>query len=214
LLDDTFGGEPPLHAIPLFREFSAQAIEAVRRMIARRFNTTPARGVGRYFDALGAIVLGMAGARYEGEVAFRWNMIADDAERGLYPIVIHDGAAPWQIDPRPMVKAAVDDLLAGRSASTISARFHNTLAAATAEVVRAALVSRGEMPVVLSGGCFQNARLAESVKCAIRPSAVVVMNRDVPAGDGGISLGQAFIADARLRAGVTVSVDEEELVCV
>jgi hydrogenase maturation protein HypF len=213
LLDDTFDGAPPLHAIPLFREFSAPAMEAVRRMIARSFNTTPARGVGRYFDALGAIVLGMADARYEGEVAFRWNMIADDAERGRYPIVIHEGTSPWEIDPRPMVKAAVDDLLAGRSAATISARFHNTLAAATAEVARAALISRGDMPVVLSGGCFQNVRLAESVIDALRPSARVVMNRDVPAGDGGIALGQAFIADARLRAGVTATVVEEELVC-
>jgi len=214
LLDDVYDGAPPLHAIPLFREFSAPAIEAVRRMIARRFNTTPARGVGRYFDALGAIVLGMADARYEGEVAFRWNMIADDAERGRYPIVIHQGAAPWEIDPRPMVKAAVDDLLAGRSAAMISARFHNTLAAATAEVARAAIISKGEMPVVLSGGCFQNARLAESVIDALRPSARVVVNRDVPAGDGGIALGQAFIADARLRAGIAESVVlEEELVC-
>jgi hydrogenase maturation protein HypF len=214
LLDDTFGGEPPLHAIPLFREFSAPAIDAVRRMIARRFNTTPARGVGRYFDALGAIVLGMPDSRYEGEVAFRWNMIADGAERGRYPIVIHDGTAPWEIDPRPMVKAAVDDLIAGRSAVTISARFHNTLAAATAEVARAAIVSKGDMPVVLSGGCFQNARLAESVIDALRPSARVVMNRDVPAGDGGIALGQAFIADARLRAGITaITIEQEEVVC-
>src|SRR3954452_6474988 len=213
LLDDTFDGVPPLHAIPLFREFSAAAIEAVRRMIARRFNTTPARGIGRYFDALGAMILGIGDARYEGEVAFRWNMIAADAERGLYPIVIHDGASPWEIDPRPMVKPAVDDLLAGRSAATISARFHNTLAAATAEVTRAALVSRGGMPVVLSGGCFQNARLAESVIGALRPSARVVMNREVPAGDGGIALGQVFIANALLRAGVVESVVEEDLVC-
>ena len=213
MLDDVFDGAPPLPAIPLFRELSAPAVDAVRRMIARRFNTTPARGIGRYFDALGAIVLGLPEARYEGEVAFRWNMIADEAERGRYPIVIHDGIAPWEIDPRPMVKAAVDDLLAGRSAATISARFHNTLAAATAEVARAALTSRGEMPVVLSGGCFQNARLAESVINALRSSAQVVMNRAVPCGDGGIALGQAFIADARLRAGSAADVREEEVVC-
>ena len=216
LLDDTFGGEPPLHAMPLFREVPVHAIEAVRRMIQRGFNTTPAHGIGRYFDALGALVLGLADAHYEGEVALRWNMIADDAERGLYPVVIRDGKTPWEIDPRPMVKAAVDDLLAGRSAATISARFHNTIAAATADVARAALVSRGPMPVVLSGGCFQNARLAESVIDALRPAARVVMSREVPAGDGGIALGQAFVADARLRAGFPATLDtvnREDAVC-
>jgi hydrogenase maturation protein HypF len=178
----------------------AQAIATVRRMIQRGFNTTPARGVGRYFDGFGALVLGLDHAQYEGEVAFRWNMVADPAERGRYPVVIRDGIAPWEIDPLPMVRAAVADLVAGRSASTISARFHNTIAAATVEVVSAALVDRGAMPVVLSGGCFQNARLAESVIDGIRPTARVSMNREVPAGDGGIALGQAFIANARLRA--------------
>jgi hydrogenase maturation protein HypF len=213
LLDDTYGGDAPLASLPLFREISLQMVTQVRLMIDRNLNTTPARGVGRLFDAFGAIVLGLTDAHYEGEVAFRWNMVADDAERGRYPVVIHDGIRPWQIDPRPMVKAAVNDLLAGRSAATISARFHNTLAAATAEVARAGLISRGRMPVVLSGGCFQNKRLAESIIDTLRPSVRVVMNRNVPAGDGGIALGQAFIADARLRAEMSVSVDEEELVC-
>jgi hydrogenase maturation protein HypF len=201
VLDDTFDGEPPLDAIPLFCDLPPRAIEAVRRMISRGFNTTPARGVGRYFDAVGALVLNMPEARYEGHVAFEWNLIAGEAERGRYPIVIRDGASPWEIDPRTIVRGVVEDLLEGRSAATISARFHNTLAAATIEIARAALAARGDMPVVLSGGCFQNARLAESIIDALRPHARVLMNRSVPPGDGGIALGQAFVADARLECG-------------
>ncbi|MFL6248516.1 MAG: carbamoyltransferase HypF, partial [Thermoanaerobaculia bacterium] len=211
LLDDAFEGEPPLHMFPLFRALPANDIEAVRRMIARNFNTTPARGVGRLFDAIGALVLGMPIARYEGEVAFLWNMVAADEEHGRYPIVVRDGIALWEIDPRPIVRGVVDDLFSRCSAATISARFHNTLAAATVEIARAALSTHGDMPVVLSGGCFQNARLAESIIDALEPTAQVFMNRNVPSGDGGIALGQAFIADARLRAGVA---QEELLACV
>jgi hydrogenase maturation protein HypF len=66
---------------------------------------------------------------------------------------------------------------------------------------------------VLSGGCFQNARLAESVIGALRPSSRVVMNREVPSGDGGIALGQAFIANARLRADAAAVLEQEEVVC-
>ncbi|HEX6098710.1 MAG TPA: carbamoyltransferase HypF [Thermoanaerobaculia bacterium] len=201
LLDDAFDGEAPVQLIPLFRELPRHDIDAVRRMIARNFNTTPARGVGRLFDAIGALVLEMPIARYEGEVAFRWNMVAADAERGRYPIVVRDGAAPWEIDPRPIVRGVLDDLLAHRSPATISGRFHNTLAAATIELARAALSVHGDLPVVLSGGCFQNARLAESILDALRPDVRVFMNRNVPPGDGGIALGQAFIADAKLRSG-------------
>jgi len=211
LLDDAFEGEAPLDLIPLFRGLPPHEIAAVRRMIACNFNTTPARGVGRYFDAIGALVLDMPVARYEGEVAFQWNMVADAAERGRYPIVIRDGVAPWEIDPRPIVRGVFDDLFARCTPATISARFHNTLAAATIELARAALAMHGDMPVVLSGGCFQNARLAESILDGLRPDVRVFMNRDVPPGDGGIALGQAFVTDAKLRAG---TIAEEALACV
>ena len=190
-LDDAFDGEPPLHRLELFREMEHRALESIRRMIARNFNAPVARGVGRWFDALGAIGLAMQDARYEGEVAFRWNMIADRSERGYYEIVIRDGASPWEIDPRPMVRAAVINLIDGVAPSIVSARFHNTLAALTIEVARAA--SRNELPIVLSGGCFQNALLAEGV---LRGLPNAYLNRDVPPGDGGLALGQAVIANA------------------
>jgi hydrogenase maturation protein HypF len=178
LLDDAYGGHPPLSEIPLFANIDRQSIAAVRRMIARNFNAPLARGVGRYFDAFGSFILGLPEARYEGEIAFRWNVAADPAEDGLYPMVIHDGESPWEIDPRKMVRAAVNDLLAGKPAAEISARFHNTIAAATVEIARAALDGRGDVPVVLSGGCFQNARLAESIIHGLARMHAS-MNRDV-----------------------------------
>lgn len=213
LLDDAFHGEAPLDSIALFRNIPASAIATARRMIATRLNTPLARGVGRYFDAFGSFVLGMPEARYEGEVAFRWNMVADESERGRYPIVVREGSTPWEIDPRPMMRAAVNDLLAGRTAATISARFHNTIAAVTVAVVCAALADRGAMPVVLSGGCFQNARLTESILDGLRPEKRVYTNREIPPGDGGIALGQAFVADARLRLDPAAAVKQEVLAC-
>ena len=209
LLDEAFDGQPPTEAIPMFRDIEQQAIDTARRMIERGFNAPLARGVGRYFDAFGSLFLGMPEIRYEGEVAFRWNVIADDAEKGVYPIAIHVSRSPWEIDPRPTLRAAVDDFIAGRHVSTISARFHNTIADVTLDIARAALGSRGEMPVVISGGCFQNARLAESVIGGLKN---VYMNREVPAGDGGIALGQAFVANA--VASSRLSVVSEDLVCV
>jgi hydrogenase maturation protein HypF len=216
LLDDAFDGEPPLHALPLFRPMHHRAIDAIRRMVKRGLNAVPARGVGRYFDAFGAFTLAHPDARYEGEVAFLWNMVADPAEEGEYPYDLarhpaqDDGVI--EIDLRPAVRGAVDDILRGVSPAVISARFHNTIAAATVDVVRTALQVKGDMPVVLGGGCFQNARLAESI---INGLPRVFMNRQIPPGDGGIALGQAFVANARLRAGrVEVVAEEEAAVCV
>lgn len=203
LLDDAFDGAPPLERIPLFRG-TPQRVNAVRQMIATGLNTPLARGVGRYFDAFGALFLGDSESRYEGEVAFRWNVVADPGETGRYPAVIREGLDPWEVDLRPMVKAAVDDLIAGRDAATISGRFHNTLAAITVELIQAA---DADLPVVLGGGCFQNARLTESITAALRDQQRVFIGREVPPGDGGIALGQAVIANA-------VAQTTEELTCV
>jgi len=90
----------------------------------------------------------------------------------------------------------VEDLLAGRPAGTVSARFHRSLSAATAELVRAAAARHGRLPVVLTGGCFQNARLAEGVLEELGGDFAVYLHGQVPPGDGGIALGQALVADA------------------
>jgi hydrogenase maturation protein HypF len=198
VLDDAFAGDPPISRIPLFRAIPQGSLSVVRRMIERGLNAPFAHGAGRYFDALGALVLGRARASYEGQVALEWNLAADPGERGCYPFEIEDGDLS-ELDLRPLVRAAVADLLAGVAAPAISARFHNTLAAATAELVRRAAARAGPLPVLLTGGCFQNARLAEQTLAALAPLPVL-LHRDVPPGDGGLALGQALVADAVARS--------------
>jgi hydrogenase maturation protein HypF len=205
-LDDAYAGQPPLAAIPLFQSIPEGEVAAVRSAAAGAPVLAPlARGVGRYFDALGALILGRPHSHHEGQVALEWNLAADAAEKGAYPFLVDRQTTPWVLDLRPMVRAAVEDLLAGRSPAVISGRFHNTLANATAALVRAAAAQVGRMPVVLTGGVFQNALLAERVLAALSPEFDVRMHAQVPPGDGGLALGQALVADAmtRRRAGET-----------
>ncbi len=55
MVDDAFGAAAPLDELALFAEIAPRDIAVVRRMIANRFNTSLAHGVGRYFDAFGAL---------------------------------------------------------------------------------------------------------------------------------------------------------------
>ncbi len=199
MLDDAFDGAAPLADLALFRTIAPGEIEIVRAMITGNLNAPLGHGVGRYFDAFGALALGLAHANYEGQVAMRLEWVADPAERGRYGFDIDRSAAPWQIDLRAAAREAVRDLRRGVSAATISARFHNTLAAASAEIVRAAATRLGRIPIVLCGGCFQNARLAESIADGLSPGFDVYLHCSVPPGDGGIALGQAIVADAKSR---------------
>ena len=110
------------------------------------------------------------------------------------------GDALVTIDLRPTVRGAVGDLLAGGSAATVAGRFQATMAAAALEMVRVAEREVGRLPVVLTGGCFQNARLVEDVQTALASRRVYV-HEQVPPNDGGIALGQAMVAGALLRDG-------------
>jgi hydrogenase maturation protein HypF len=196
MLDDAFGACAPLGDLAAFRTIVPREIEVVRAMIAQRLNSPMAHGVGRYFDAFGAIVLGLAYASYEGQAAMRLEWTADPSERGHYRFDIDRTASPSQIDLRAAVREAVGDLGQCVPAALIAARFHNTIVAAAAEIVRGAGARFGRLPIVLSGGCFQNARLAEGIVGALSPSFMVHLHRAVPPGDGGIALGQAMVANA------------------
>ncbi|HET9987529.1 MAG TPA: hypothetical protein VFQ65_03400, partial [Kofleriaceae bacterium] len=198
LLDDAFGGEAQLAGLPLFDEVPARSIAVVRGMIRAGINTPLARGVGRFFDGIGALGLSRAQTSYEGQLAVAWNVAAGEGAHGVYPYAVGTGELP-AIDLRPVVRAVTGDLRAGVAASLVSARFHDTLIAATVDRVRAAVAAHGRLPIVLTGGAFQNPRLAGGIARALG-DLDVHLHGEVPPGDGGIALGQALVADAISRA--------------
>ena len=170
-----------------------------RSLLAGGIHTALARGIGRYFDGFGSLFLGRSIARHEGQVALAWNVAADPEERRTYPFAVERTDPPWQLDFRPALRAAVADFLAGAPPATISGRFHETVAAATATLVRHAVEMAGDLPVVATGGCFQNALLAERVLDHLgRLGVRALLQRRVPPGDGGLALGQAVVAAANV----------------
>ncbi len=194
-LDDAFDGRPPLDRLPLFAAVPARDVAVVRQMAAKGVRAPLAHGAGRWFDALGALGLSRARATYEGQVALEWNLAAGEGPAEPYPFELGAEGAVLHVDMRPMVRAAVADLFDGAAPGRVSARFHETMAEAGAVLVRRALGERGRLPVVLTGGCFQNERLVEGI---LRRLAGFDVRRhgEVPPGDGGVALGQAVVADA------------------
>ena len=210
LLDDAFDGDAPIDRFPLFGRVGARELATVRGMLAAGVNTPAAHGVGRYFDAVGALGLGRLEARYEGQVAMEWNLAADPDEDGQYAFAVGGAPGLSELDLRPAIRALAGELTTGVRPAVVSARFHNTLAAATVELVGLARRRSGDLPVVLTGGVFQNALLVERVMRAVGPDARVLRHAAVPPGDGGLALGQAVIASAVVLSGRR---DVEEEVC-
>jgi hydrogenase maturation protein HypF len=200
LLDDAFDGRPSLESFALFREVPERDLIVARQMLAARIRCPIAHGAGRYFDGIGSLLLARPDSHYEGQVAMELNGVAAAVERRPYSYEIDRMRGPWTVDLRPMVRDVAADMLAGAPASRVSGRFHDTLIAATADVVREAARVHGDLPIVLSGGCFQNPRLAEGLARALAARCTVHLHARVPPGDGGIALGQAVVAAAVARA--------------
>jgi len=198
LLYDAFEGKPSIDALPLFDGVPPESLRVVSQMIERDLNAPRARGVGRYFDGFGALALNRPVSTYEGQIAIAWDHIANDAVRDAYPFALDRSVAPMEVDLRPAVRAACNDVMANVSPGDVSGRFHNTVVAVTVEVVGALLAEHGDVPVVLTGGVFQNARLVAGIEEKLANEIKLLRHRQVPPGDGGIALGQALIADAFL----------------
>ncbi len=196
-LVDSAHEAPP--SVALWASVEGRAVDVVRRQLAAGVNAPSAHGLGRLFDGIAALVLRRPTAGYEGQLAMALEQAALPGDHGAYDAPITAGA-PWVVDHRPLVRGVVADLAAGVPSGVVSARFHATVVRALAELVLGASAAHGALPVVLTGGCFQNAILVGGLQEALRDRCTVFVHREVPPGDGGIALGQAVVAGARRAA--------------
>lgn len=201
-LDDAFFGEPPLERLAAFdgRDVAARRAVRLETEISPRILSTSA--AGRLFDVLSTLLLAGPQRGHGRPASLSLEGLTRELPRargeGGYAVCVDRSTAVWQYDWRPLLRGAVDDLLRGVPASTIAARAHTTLAAAAAELLAAAREVHGDLPVVLAGDCFANARLVEGLLSATTGLDIRVP-RVVPPGDGGLALGQVLVADAQLR---------------
>lgn len=134
--------------------------------------------VGRLFDAVAARLGLCALSSFQGEAAMA--LEAEAQEDVPYPFFFRDNILDWE----PMIRSLHVD-----APFRVPGRFHATLVAMILEVVE-----RENAPVVaLVGGCFQNRKLLMDTMKALEGRKVLVP-RWVPPGDGGLALGQLWIA--------------------
>jgi hydrogenase maturation protein HypF len=153
--------------------------------------------VGRLFDAVAALIGLVDVATYEGHPAMLLEQAASGGATREYGFEVVPGNGGVLLDARPIVTAVIKDLRRGRPAREVAGRFHRTMAAAALEVCRAIRGLTGIGRVCLSGGVFNNDLLTADLVARLETVGLeAFVNRQVPTGDGGIALGQAFVANA------------------
>jgi hydrogenase maturation protein HypF len=179
--------------VPALGAVAERQRKIVETMLARSVKTTDTSSCGRLFDAVSAMLGVRLETNYEGQAAIELEAMAAEGIDDAYPFDM-DGA---MVDLRETIRRVAADR---ESPEVASARFHNTVAAAIAEVCRRTWKDKGLDRVCLSGGSFQNAYLLRRTVGLLRGDGFqVFMHSKVPANDGGLSLGQAMVANARLR---------------
>jgi hydrogenase maturation protein HypF len=198
-LAETGGGEeaPPLPAW-LVGDVAPERWEMIARL-ARSELAPVTTSAGRLFDAIAALCGVRASVSYEGQAAIELESAVDRSERGEYKIVLQRRDSALELDPRAAVDTAAHERAQGVPVGVMAARFHTGLARATARACEQIARERGLSTVVLSGGVFQNRVLLElTVSELERAGLSTLVPERLPAGDGGISYGQAAVAAMRL----------------
>ncbi len=172
------------------RRFGARGT-FIQQMLERRLHTPETSSAGRLFDAAAALLGVREINSYEGQAAMELEALAHQ----------YGPAAPLAdgfrlgddgvLDLLPLLDRLADGMEPGAGA----AWFHATLALALSAWLERAGTISGLRRAALGGGCFLNRLLAAQLQARLAAAGwQVFAARQAPPNDGGLSLGQAWVA--------------------
>jgi hydrogenase maturation protein HypF len=183
-------------------KYGKDSVEKILKIASSRKFSPLSSSAGRLFDAVSAL-LGICDRNtFEGEAAIALESMVIDGMHEDYPVDI-SFRDPIEIDFSIAILKIIGDMERRTDKRLIATKFHNTVASSIIFVVLKLSLINNINKVVLSGGVFQNSYLLGKVIWGLRAEGLsVYVNEIVPCNDGGISLGQAYIARERIKAGL------------
>ncbi len=181
----------------IINEIDKKSIYAVNQAIDSKLNCYETSSVGRFFDCIASLLNIRQHITYDAQAAIELENIMDPSVKDEYPFTTCDENEVYIIEYKDILLSVISDIKMGKSTSFISAKFHNTLASATTDLVIKISKKYKLKNVVLSGGVFENSYLLISVINKLeKDNFLVYYNQQIPTNDGGISVGQLAIAEA------------------
>ena len=171
-------------------------MRVITDQLEKNVNTVQTSSLGRLFDAVAAI-LGLGKYNhFEAQLPMALEAIAARGITDAYDMQVLSGKNETiQLDFRTMIEEIIHDAAKGRQPEIVSARFHNALAKGLFSLAVEAGNKYNLRTVALSGGVFCNRYLTNRLIGLLKKEGFcVLLNRVVPAKDGGIALGQVAIA--------------------
>ena len=184
--------------IPFLEKSDQKKARIIFEVIAKKINSPQTSSLGRLFDGVAALLGIRDRAAFEGQAAMELEMAAKGFSSQCYDF--HWGPGPVRVvSIGPIFEGIVEDLRKGKGIGEISGKFHSTLVRGFSRMCAEIRKETGIESVALSGGSFQNKILFEGLLRQLQVAGFDVLDhRLAPCNDGGLALGQAVSAAARL----------------
>jgi hydrogenase maturation protein HypF len=200
LLHEVLGADWP--AASAFARVEPEALALTAARLSGRSRLPLTSSLGRLFDAA-AFLLGLCDRNgHEGQAAMALEAAAARASREVEPLpyeIIASAEGPLWLDLRPALAQLVVESAGGRPVEELARAFHESVAAAFADAAQRTAEQTSLDRVCLTGGCMVNRLLLCGLAARLRRAGLKVFtHRHVPPGDGGLALGQAVAAAARI----------------
>lgn len=166
---------------PCLKAFSNKEIELLHTVWSKGLNAPLTSSVGRLFDAVCSLAGIEHNVSYEGESGLLIEKAYDNTLEEAYSYEIQQNTI--------IIKQAIAQIIKDKEATKICTKFINMLVEIIVEISN----KNSHLPVVLTGGVFQNKTLLELV-CQRFDSLNrrYYYTKEVPLNDAGIALGQIY----------------------
>jgi hydrogenase maturation protein HypF len=164
-------------------------------MLRSGFGCTPTTSMGRLFDAVASLLGVRQDVHYEGQAAMELEALVGPEGSARWSMPVNDVDGVLELDPRPVIAAAVASARDGLALATAARAFHDALADAVLTSALAVRAVHGTGVVGLTGGVFQNAHLTTACRGRLEQHGfTVLVHALVPPNDAGLALGQVAVA--------------------
>ena len=183
----------------------AGTVSAIRQMMELKINAPTSSSIGRLFDGVASLLGIRQSSDFEGQAAMELEALAWGAYEGpasitildRYTASIRNEGEALLLDYRPLVHWLLEDLAKGVSVAELAFLFHLWLVRSTGKILLHLLARHHTTDnILLGGGCFQNRMLFGFLNCRLKENGFTMYsNEQIPVNDGGLALGQLYIAE-------------------
>ncbi|QIZ76428.1 carbamoyltransferase HypF [Ferrimonas lipolytica] len=187
--------------LPVLQRLQQKPLALLRKGLQAGINSPKASSAGRLFDAAAALLTDkFESITFEGEAAMSLESLAWQAvdNQPHLPLIVETD----HIELTPIWSMLLTEICNGVPASQVALLFHQQLALCLLGAVATQAKRLHVSTVVLSGGVMQNQLLHSLLVDGLRRLELEPLSHhQIPANDGGLSLGQAAVAWAQHQQG-------------